>query len=566
MDYLTSLKFKRGNIIYYLLFTACLMLIVYKCRYGFANIDESFYLTIPYRLYQGDALFLDEWNLSQMSSFLLYPITAVYLRITGTTEGIILNFRYIYVFIHAVVSLILYYRLRSENEYGAVLASLVILLYVPFNIMAMSYNSMGIDSMILSAAFAFNCCKRAQIIASGCFFACAVLCCPYLAALYVILLLLAIICNLRQSDKTARIIPGKSFFWWSVGIAGIALLFVGFVFSRMTVKQMIQVLPLILNDPEHVSRPLWQTVSSYFSSYLRGSAINTTYVITAILFLAAIFDRHRNKRKYLYFALVTVVFVAQLYYYTFKDPYINFLMLPLNIYILFLLLMTEKRELQLLNKKALYIFILPGLGYTMCVHLASNQGIYNISSASCIILIGCAVMLGGFLENEMQNADIRRILAATAALVIAAVEIGAVSYIRYKTVFWEPSIEEQTEYISDGVEKNIFVSIGKYEMYYNSYEEVNEYVGQGKVLYLLTEPWLYLMTENENAAPSAWPSGGADNQIEQLQVYYAINPDKKAEQIVCEKYQQETLKQVFDLESYTSVETENNHIVYRLIE
>ncbi|MCR5088391.1 MAG: hypothetical protein K6C08_02620 [Oscillospiraceae bacterium] len=222
--------------------------------------------------------------------------------------------------------------------------------------------------------------------------------------------------------------------------------------------------------------------------------------------------------------------------------------------------------MQILNQKALYTFVLPGLGYTVCVHLASNQGIYNISSASCIMAIGCALMLGGFLENEIRQPESKRRLLVFVALAVAATEIGAVSYLRYKNVFWEPPIEAQTELIADGVEKNISVTPDKYEIYYSSYHEINEHIGKGQVLYLSTEPWLYLMTDNENAAPSAWPSGGADHQISQLQTYYSINPDKVAEQIFCEKYQQEALTEVFDLDHYTSVETENNHTVYRLIE
>lgn len=31
-----------------------------KCKYGIGNWDESFYLTVPYRLCQGDRLFLNE--------------------------------------------------------------------------------------------------------------------------------------------------------------------------------------------------------------------------------------------------------------------------------------------------------------------------------------------------------------------------------------------------------------------------------------------------------------------------------------------------------------------------
>ncbi|MCR5088392.1 MAG: hypothetical protein K6C08_02625 [Oscillospiraceae bacterium] len=187
------------------------------------------------------------------------------------------------------------------------LASLVILLYVPFNIMALSYNSMGIDCMILSASFALNCHKPLQAVLSGGFFMCAVLCCPYPALLYLILLVLLIRNRTGKRRRTASIHSRKTFLLWTAGMAGMALLFAGFVFSRVTVKQMLQVLPLILNDPEHVSRPLRQIVLSYFRSYMRSPVISASYAIAAVLFLTAVLDHNRKNRKHLYFTAVTAV-------------------------------------------------------------------------------------------------------------------------------------------------------------------------------------------------------------------------------------------------------------------
>ena len=90
-----------------------------KCRYGFANMDESFYLTIPYRLCQGDVLLLNEWHLSQLAGWILRLPMAVFLRINGSTEGICLWFRYLYVAAHLGVSLLLFFCLRKKSGVGA---------------------------------------------------------------------------------------------------------------------------------------------------------------------------------------------------------------------------------------------------------------------------------------------------------------------------------------------------------------------------------------------------------------------------------------------------------------
>ena len=83
----------KWNPVFWGLFLICGILILYKCRYGYAYSDECFYLTIPYRLTQGDRLILNEWNPAQLAGFLLYPAVSLYLRIFGSTEGIVLAFR-----------------------------------------------------------------------------------------------------------------------------------------------------------------------------------------------------------------------------------------------------------------------------------------------------------------------------------------------------------------------------------------------------------------------------------------------------------------------------------------
>ena len=85
-----------GPILYAILYVCTMAFLLWKCRFGFGNIDESFYLTIPYRLCQGDGLLLHEWHLSQLSGFLLLPAMKAYLAVFGSTTGIILSFRILF--------------------------------------------------------------------------------------------------------------------------------------------------------------------------------------------------------------------------------------------------------------------------------------------------------------------------------------------------------------------------------------------------------------------------------------------------------------------------------------
>ena len=177
-----SAKANRKRCIY-IVYCACIIILflflLWKCKIGFANIDESFYLTIPYRLCRGDGLIIHEWHLSQLSGFLLFPIMRIYLGIVRSTEGILLNFRYIFTFLWTVSACFVFYRLKSISLLGAMVSSICYMLYTPFGIMALSYNSMGIMLMLISCIIVVTSlkCVRQQYCIAGILFAGAVLCC-----------------------------------------------------------------------------------------------------------------------------------------------------------------------------------------------------------------------------------------------------------------------------------------------------------------------------------------------------------------------------------------------------
>ncbi len=60
-------KDKWQDVLFIALMVGALAFSVWKLSYGFGGNDEAFYLTIPHRLTLGDAMFADEWHLSQLS-------------------------------------------------------------------------------------------------------------------------------------------------------------------------------------------------------------------------------------------------------------------------------------------------------------------------------------------------------------------------------------------------------------------------------------------------------------------------------------------------------------------
>ena len=149
-------KIKKGSALrdgFFIVGTVLLLFFsLWKVRYGLGLYDESFYLTIPRRLLQGDRLLIDEWHMSQFSGVLLYLPVLLFERLTGGTDGIYLAFRYLYVAVQCLAGAAVYLRFRQTHRQGAALGVLALVLYTPYSMNALSYNSMGVLLMALTGA------------------------------------------------------------------------------------------------------------------------------------------------------------------------------------------------------------------------------------------------------------------------------------------------------------------------------------------------------------------------------------------------------------------------------
>lgn len=164
-----------GFLVYYL----------YLSRIGIQSIDESFYLTIPYRLLHGDRLIVDEWHVSQLSSLLQILPLKVFIGITGGTEGVILFFRQIYSVIKAIFFVYIYYNFRKYKLWALAAASI----YMSFDIF--TYITLNYYNMAIMASFIVcfellmneNPTKK-RLVFTGVVFSCSVIAEPALSILY----------------------------------------------------------------------------------------------------------------------------------------------------------------------------------------------------------------------------------------------------------------------------------------------------------------------------------------------------------------------------------------------
>lgn len=526
-------KTSKKDFLFAGLWLAATIFSVWKASRGFGNIDESFYLTVPYRILRGDALIVNEWHLSQLSGVLLLPFMFLYQAIFHTNEGIILAFRYIYIAVQMLLSAYIYSCVRERK--GALPAVAVFMIYAPFNIMALSYNSMGIQALAAAlASLCGDCPGRRKMFLSGLFFAAAVLCNPYLVLIYAVYAAFCLFFVFRKKANLPLPVFRKSkFFFFTGGCAALAVPTV-MLLLKSSLKQLLGALSPIMADPEHPAISLLDKFSAYIREVFFSNAVAPAVMLGfALLFILWLFDCRAFNGKYrdcIFFMslLLTVVFVFGFLLSDF--PYVNFFPFPVCIAGLFAFITAAEKK-----RNIFALFWLPAMVYTFLLHCTSNQGFYAISSASAVAAIP-SVLLIIYRMSELPAEKITS--AAAKAAVAAAIGMTCISLAgtRLYYTFWDETVDKLPVKIENGVNAGIRTTQAKaeaYESLVNDTELIRSLDGKN-VLYYSLEACLYLMDAKQMAAYSAWLSI-SDNTPERLSLYYELCPDKTPDCIYLSK-------------------------------
>lgn len=525
-------RLDRRDALFFLLLAAAAAFFCVRARYGFANIDESFYPTIARRLTQGDTLLIDEWHVSQLSSVLLYLPVRLYERLSGGTDGIYLALRYLFVAVQSLVSAAIYLRLRQYGHAGAAAGALALAVYAPFGINALSYNSFGVLFLALTGALLVPAEKesRAAYFLAGLCFAGAVLCCPYLAFVYFLYALAVVL--LRKRPGCLPAFSPRAFGLFTLGAAILAAAFFLLGLRGADLSKLPAALRGIFSDPEHVGQvsfPLSLLLLllryPYHIFYRAHPLPGACLFLVFVLALAARLDKHRERRAAAYFLAGALLTAAAEILYAVLWPQPNFLMYAVNVLALLCFMLTPPSDADTVRRLAL-LWWLPGMLYSALVILGSNQGQYAVFSAAASA-VPCSIAV--IFRTTKRIFPEKRPLRAAALVVLLLLQIGGAAYLRYRNVFWGATIREQTEAITEGTHKGLIVEPEAAEEYAATQRVMAELArrsGGGRVLVLTGNTWMS-MGAYQNAAYSPWLSGLDDATLDRLELYYALNPENR---------------------------------------
>ena len=174
-----------------------------SARFGIGLIDEHWYFTIPQRILQGGKLFVEEWHVTQLTGLVQLPPYALFVKLTGGTDGILLFMRILYAAVNSAFCLFYYIRFR-EKKLTAVAAAAIFCAFAQYGIRTMCYYTLG--AHFLTSACVLLCTgkkafSKPDAVAAGVFLSGAVLCEPALAAVYILYTILVLLRHRAKKRK-----------------------------------------------------------------------------------------------------------------------------------------------------------------------------------------------------------------------------------------------------------------------------------------------------------------------------------------------------------------------------
>ena len=563
------------HLLFLILFAFALLFNIWRAPFGYFTRDESLYLAIPYRMLQGDVLLLHEWHLSQMSAFLLLPLVKLYLSVFGSTDGIALFFRYVYIFFHSLVSLYIYFRTSGLRVRGsraaALIAAVLYELYCYHAIIALSYNSMGIGLMIVTVLTTVGCRKPWEMGLAGFALAGAVLCSPYLAVLWLLYSAVVFIPKLRPASEEAEIAFSRK--GWLLGSTACLLSALAF-FAPILLSGKASLLPVtipqILTDTQHPKRSLWQLAAGYVSSFYRYNGNGRTVLYGGVLLSAVILlDKKRSVRRPFYLAAAVVLAVLFSLTYLLMYYHDEGFVFGLILIGFFAWLTAEKR-----NGPLFVTIFVPAVLYSFCTYSSSNLELICIMSAMTVALPAAAVfivsavldMLGDAKAAGAENRGLNLCACALIALCTLYLSWGVVNE-RMKDVFFDFSPPELSAEFAEGTSRGLKSTPERVADYDDAWRALTPLrkIAEGNVLYLTTESRLYLEDPKGCSSFSMWFWTGdpVDYNVQRLKTYWSLFPEKAPDYIYLDEEQCESEEYLtaFEADRYPQMKLERGLVL-----
>ncbi len=554
-----SKKINKTDIIFTVALILGLLFHISTIFFLYINHDETFYLTTPLRLINGEYLIQHEWHLSQFSSLFSYLPVRVFTMINGSTDGIVVAMRCVYILLHTAVSVWIY-RFFKEYDIWGVAAAMMFYIQVPYAIYAISYHStlaifVLLFTFCLVSAVKDNLPKRC-ILAGFCYGACCV-CNPTFALFFAVYTVLCILWLKKDSitKKISEILSAKSkkhqffsedlaciqsydnicgvkaFLFSLAGVCIMAIICIVFFFlTGGRITSVVENLENLINSSEYevVENSLVLKLQDIFEAW---SAVSLKMpFLLPILLVGIAFDKKRlfSSHRIIYILLafaVSWVYVLGIFKAETSNAYI--FSLPFAVFSMVCYILTEKK-----NKILFYCM------WCVCVVGACVHGmVSNTLLTSAGVVLSVANVLGVIFVGDMfrelktkikWKKDLKedKLFCIGRTTICLALCLQMLLY--GIAIYSFKDLANKTILEREGTFSGILLSQSqhsKYEKILNDLDTIKAQSNQeDPVLFISSENWMYIYADRPFATYTAWNQARFDS--DSLKSFYCQNNDK----------------------------------------
>lgn len=530
-----SNRTRRGTAVCIAILLALFVLLCIRAPYGFDWTDEPYYSVLPYRLSLGDRPFVDTWEVHQLSGILALPFLRLFQLFSGgSTDGIMLYFRYVLLVVQLLCALYAFavLRRRGGNAPALLFAGLT-MMHAHFGINGFSYNTMAPLLVVLSALCCFDALDGRhfplKMLLSGMFYALSVQVYPY----FVISLPVWIVACLlwRKSAPGAKAVCRRAALYWLAGLAGTAILFLLYVFTKASPAELLSNISGLLGDPDHTSANLLWVLANYcnatrvlFGPVFIGAVLLFAVGLTAWLWKDPLRQQQLRRWGLLFALLLAALSVVWIIAYDYPNEHkINLAAMSLALLLPGLFCLSGGKP-----DRSLLLFFL-GLALSLAVQVGSNTRIRAASGALLPASLGTLLYLFDVSLRQWNSDRPNRGILFAAATLVCAAQLALTTGLRLITVYRDEPLPSLGTILSDGPAQGIVTTGSNAAAYTALLSDLTENAPEsGSILITNLMPVGYLMTTLRPAAPSTF---NMTMDAPWLIRYYELHPQRRPDYI-----------------------------------
>ncbi len=524
------------------------------------DIDEGYAIAQSYRLATGSRLLTEMWEPHQFSAFFSAIFMLPFLAVTGgDTTGIVIYLRVIGSLIHLLIGVGFFIAARKQfNTSVGLLIALIHMNFLPKWVSSPEFEIQHYWSVcvIFLALYFWNRSKQHNgflLLASVALWI-AIMSYPTMVILYPVYIVAIASCTKKDRKRI-----GSAIIWFTLPMLVIGVAFIGYLFSYMTLPELLENLSCILMDESH-SVSLAQRCKEYFYEiadfagqlllYLAGSFMITICIRKYFSLKGKdCLSSPKEKIPVLLLLAILLLSVNHMVSSLLGDTnqfylYFRFLVIVLFGFLCFLLSKEETREY-------FYFGIVPGI-FSVLASAAITNMTFEIALARIYIAViaTCFIAASLLLTSYRQDRLFQGLMYGTAVLFLLSLLVCKLLLVRV-TGCIPISVKMHMTPVTSGPAAGLLLKEELAQTYNENTAFIRDNVADtDKLLYFGCENIYYLVTNADIATPS---TQGTSVFNEMYLAYYEKHPEKLPNVVILDKSFETNPEYNYSMQNHTIV-------------